>query len=53
MKTRSKKLERSLVGLSNDAVYWDMRRTYGDYSREVLRHLESCAAAQAVGANHT
>jgi hypothetical protein len=28
-----------MQGLKNDARYWDLCRTYGDYSAEVLRHL--------------
>ena len=52
-KTRIEQLARTLDGLANDARYHDLRRTYGDYSREVLRHLESCARLQARGANHT
>ena len=43
-----KKLEARLIGLANDARYWDLRRTYGDYSPEVLRHLVSCARYQGV-----
>lgn len=30
-------------GLSNDARYWDLRRTYGDYSREVMLYLRALA----------
>lgn len=45
MKTEIKKLEAELkeihVSLRNDAIYWDLRRTYGDYSREVRDHLLS------------
>lgn len=29
------------VSLRNDARYYDLCRTYGDYSLEVLRHLQS------------
>lgn len=39
-------LNEKLQGLANDARYWDLRRTYGDYSPEVRRHLEACAKAQ-------
>lgn len=39
-------LAASLDGLNNDARYWDLRRTYGDYSPEVLSHLQSCARYQ-------
>lgn len=46
-------LERKLDGLKNDARYHDLRRTYGDYSAEVLRHLRACASTQAQGANHS
>ena len=46
-------LRSRLTGLSNDARYWDLMRTYGDYSAEVLRYLESCARIQARGENHT
>lgn len=42
-----------LDGLGNDARYWDLMRTYGEYSTEVLNHLEACAAVQRAGANHT
>lgn len=28
--------------LTGDARYWDLRRTYGDNSTEVLRHLREC-----------
>jgi len=49
-KQEIKNLEKSLRGLSNDARYWDLRRTYGDFSVEVLRHLRTCACAQAEGA---
>jgi hypothetical protein len=48
-----KALESRLVGLDNDARYWDLRRAYGDYSPEVLRHLEACADVQDRGENHT
>jgi len=53
MKTRITRIARTIDGLANDARYHDLRRTYGEYSREVLRHLESCAAIQERGANHT
>lgn len=46
-KNEIKKLEKSLMGLGNDARYWDLRRTYGDHSVEVLRHLRTCAEYQA------
>lgn len=52
-RTRIDELRESLDGLRNDARYWDLCRTYGDYSTEVLRHLERCAEIQARGANHT
>ncbi len=52
-RVRIDELEAALDGLKNDARYHDLRRTYGDYSLEVLRHLESCAAVQARGENHT
>jgi hypothetical protein len=42
-----------LLGLNNDARYWDLRRTYGDHSVEVLRYLRSIATVQAAGRNHT
>jgi hypothetical protein len=51
--TKIQKLENSLNGLNNDARYWDLVRTYGEYSREVLRHLEGCAEVQAADRNHT
>ena len=35
-----------ILGLCNDARYWDLRRTYGDNSEEVRRHLISCARYQ-------
>jgi hypothetical protein len=44
---------RELDGLTNDARYHDLCRTYGDYSREVLSHLESCSEVQSRDANHT
>ena len=44
---------RELQGLTNDARYHDLCRTYGDNSREVLSHLESCSAVQSRDANHT
>lgn len=34
------------LNLGNDARYWDLRRTYGDYSKEVLGHLRACVACQ-------
>lgn len=40
------RLTGQLNGLANDARYWDLRRTYGDYSPEVLTHLLACARAQ-------
>ena len=46
-------LETELAGLGNDATYWDLRRTHGDHSDEVLRHLRACADVQRRGANHT
>lgn len=53
MKSEIQKLEAALDGLTNDARYWDLRRTYGDYSPEVLRYLRACAAVQRRGENHT
>ena len=50
---RIEQLKGQLVGLGNDARYWDLCRTYGEHSDEVLRHLESCAETQARGENHT
>lgn len=50
---RIRELRSKLNGLANDARYHDLCRTYGEYSPEVLRHLESCAAVQARGENHT
>lgn len=50
---RIRALRTSIDGLTNDARYHDLCRTYGEYSLEVLAHLESCAAVQARGANHT
>jgi hypothetical protein len=44
---------RPLAGLGNDARYWDLVRTYGEYSREVLHHLRACSAVQARDENHT
>ncbi len=41
-----KALACAIPGLANDARYWDLRRTCGDDSREVLSHLESCAKYQ-------
>lgn len=40
-------------GLNNDARYHDLRRSYGDDSREVSEHLERCIAVQVRGENHT
>jgi hypothetical protein len=37
-----------LIGLANDAHYWDLRRTYGDHSLEVSAHLVHCAESQGV-----
>lgn len=45
-RNRIRKLEQRLEGLANDARYWDLRRTYGDHSPEVLSHLEACAEFQ-------
>ena len=42
-----------IEGLNNDARYHDLRRSYGDGSREVSDHLERCIAVQARGENHT
>lgn len=52
-KARIDELSRSLDGLKNDALYHDLIRTYGEHSREVLAHLESCADVQRRGENHT
>jgi hypothetical protein len=50
MTTRDKikMLESRLTGLANDSRYWDLRRTFGDSSREVLAHLQGCAEHQGV-----
>ena len=48
-----KGLSARLQGLANDAEYWDLVRTYGEFSLEVLRHLEACARIQTRGENHT
>lgn len=53
MEKRINKLRSTLNGLNNDARYWDLVRTYGEYSHEVLSHLESCAKVQSRGENHT
>lgn len=37
--------------LKNDARYWDLCRTYGDYSDEVLRYLEICDRSVRAGKN--
>ena len=39
-------LEAKLDGLTNDAKYWDLIRTYGEYSVQVLSHLRACAEWQ-------
>lgn len=52
-KQRIRELRAKLAGLANDARYHDLCRTYGDYSAEVLRHLESCATVQGRDGNHT
>ncbi len=52
-KSRIDELAATLEGLTNDARYYDLCRTYGEYSKEVLSHLESCASAQSRGENHT
>lgn len=44
-------LKARLDGLKNDARYWDLARTYGEYSREVLLHLRHCAEVQEVRAD--
>jgi len=49
MNDNSTKLE----GLKNDAYYWELRRTYGDDSPEVRKHLAVCAIIQACNKNHT
>jgi len=43
----------TLQGLGNDARYWDMRRTHGDYSPQVYLHLKGCARYQASGSQPT
>lgn len=48
IKQEIKHLQSLLNGLSNDARYWDLRRTYGDYSREVLTHLRRCEKFQRI-----
>lgn len=53
MKKQIQALRGSVSGLTNDERYWDLCRTYGDYSREVLRHLQGCARAQAADESHT
>lgn len=52
-RSRIAELRKRLDGLSNDSRYWDLVRTYGEFSREVERHLEACAEIQARGENHT
>lgn len=44
MKKEIKRLEAAIgeCRLLNDSRYWDLRRTWGDHSPEVLRHLETC-----------
>lgn len=50
MKAEITKLDAELsclyVSLRNDARYWDLRRMYGDYSREVRDHLRSVLSYQ-------
>lgn len=52
-RARIAELVKTLDGLKNDARYWDLVRTYGEFSTEVLRHLEACAHVQARWENHT
>jgi len=42
-----------LVGLKNDVRYCSLRHIFGDYSKEVLAHLEWCSWIQQAGRNHT
>ena len=42
-----------LLGLSNDATYWDMVRTHGPISHQVLRYLACCSRHQTADRNHT
>jgi len=54
-KTGKKRMDHwadTLQGLGNDARYWDLRRTHGDYSPQVYLHLKGCAEYQASGAQH-
>ena len=37
------------INVKNDAYYWDLCRTYGEYSMEVLRHLQACSYYQRGG----
>jgi steroid 5-alpha reductase family enzyme len=53
MREEIKSLENKLTGLHNDARYHDLRRTYGEYSIKVLRHLIGIEGVQARGENHT
>jgi hypothetical protein len=53
MREEIKSLENKLTGLHNDARYHDLRRTYGEYSIKVLRHLRGIEGVQARGENHT
>lgn len=43
---RSKAVNIAIDGLNNDARYWELRRTYGDASIQVLRHISNCSAVQ-------
>lgn len=47
------RLAAKLDGLRGNATYWDLRRTYGDDSPQVLAHLRSCAEVQRRDGNHT
>lgn len=49
IKQEIKALEKVVLGLKNDARYWEVRRTYGDFSKEVLRHLRACESAKKLG----
>jgi hypothetical protein len=63
MATRKEKIEallarggrggEPLAGLKNDARYCALRCICGDYSAEVLSHLERCSQIQRAGRNHT
>ena len=48
-----KLLVSQLDGLKNDAEYWNLARTYGVYSTQVLVHLRGCRDIQSRGENCT